>query len=64
MHSGKVEDVCGVCGGNGSTCHLISNTYSGGNDGGKLWLDIFIICPLFFGINIKHINLFFCSVFI
>uniref|UniRef100_A0A8C2KXQ6 Uncharacterized protein n=1 Tax=Cyprinus carpio TaxID=7962 RepID=A0A8C2KXQ6_CYPCA len=26
MHSGKVEDVCGVCGGNGSTCQFISNT--------------------------------------
>ncbi|XP_002663267.4 A disintegrin and metalloproteinase with thrombospondin motifs 13 [Danio rerio] len=33
LHSGKVEDVCGVCGGNGSTCHLISNTYSGGKAG-------------------------------
>uniref|UniRef100_A0A8C2KWL5 ADAM metallopeptidase with thrombospondin type 1 motif, 13 n=1 Tax=Cyprinus carpio TaxID=7962 RepID=A0A8C2KWL5_CYPCA len=28
MHSGKVADVCGVCGGNGSTCQFISNTYS------------------------------------
>uniref|UniRef100_A0A8C1F168 ADAM metallopeptidase with thrombospondin type 1 motif, 13 n=2 Tax=Cyprinus carpio TaxID=7962 RepID=A0A8C1F168_CYPCA len=28
MHSGKVADVCGVCGGNGSTCKFISNTYS------------------------------------
>uniref|UniRef100_A0A671MT49 Peptidase M12B domain-containing protein n=1 Tax=Sinocyclocheilus anshuiensis TaxID=1608454 RepID=A0A671MT49_9TELE len=28
IHSGKVEDVCGVCGGNGSTCQFISNTYS------------------------------------
>uniref|UniRef100_A0A672KCX2 Peptidase M12B domain-containing protein n=1 Tax=Sinocyclocheilus grahami TaxID=75366 RepID=A0A672KCX2_SINGR len=28
MHSGKVEDVCGVCGCNGSTCQFISNTYS------------------------------------
>uniref|UniRef100_A0A671RAD2 ADAM metallopeptidase with thrombospondin type 1 motif, 13 n=1 Tax=Sinocyclocheilus anshuiensis TaxID=1608454 RepID=A0A671RAD2_9TELE len=33
MHSGKVEDVCGVCGGNGSTCQFISNTYSGGEAG-------------------------------
>ncbi|KAA0713727.1 A disintegrin and metalloproteinase with thrombospondin motifs 13 [Triplophysa tibetana] len=30
MHSGKVEDECGVCGGNGSTCQIISGTYSGG----------------------------------
>ncbi|XP_051964853.1 A disintegrin and metalloproteinase with thrombospondin motifs 13 [Xyrauchen texanus] len=30
MHSGKVEDVCGLCGGNGSTCQFISNNYSGG----------------------------------
>jgi len=35
MHSGKVEDVCGVCGGNGSTCQLISNSYSGGEAGGR-----------------------------
>ncbi|XP_056102673.1 A disintegrin and metalloproteinase with thrombospondin motifs 13 isoform X2 [Rhinichthys klamathensis goyatoka] len=33
MHSGKLEDVCGVCGGNGSTCQLISNSYSGGEAG-------------------------------
>uniref|UniRef100_A0A673MH45 Peptidase M12B domain-containing protein n=1 Tax=Sinocyclocheilus rhinocerous TaxID=307959 RepID=A0A673MH45_9TELE len=33
MHSGKVEDVCGVCGCNGSTCQFISNTYSGGEAG-------------------------------
>uniref|UniRef100_A0A8C1MKU7 Uncharacterized protein n=1 Tax=Cyprinus carpio TaxID=7962 RepID=A0A8C1MKU7_CYPCA len=32
-HSGKVEDVCGVCGGNGSTCQFISNTYLGGEAG-------------------------------
>ncbi|XP_017551915.1 A disintegrin and metalloproteinase with thrombospondin motifs 13 [Pygocentrus nattereri] len=30
MHSGKVEDVCGVCGGNGSSCQLISGSYTGG----------------------------------
>lgn len=30
LHSGKVEDVCGVCGGNGSTCHLITGSYTGG----------------------------------
>uniref|UniRef100_A0A8C1W3P4 Uncharacterized protein n=1 Tax=Cyprinus carpio TaxID=7962 RepID=A0A8C1W3P4_CYPCA len=33
MHSGKVEDVCGVCGGNGFTCQFISNTYSSGEAG-------------------------------
>ncbi|XP_041956256.1 A disintegrin and metalloproteinase with thrombospondin motifs 13 isoform X4 [Alosa sapidissima] len=30
LHSGKVEDVCGVCGGNGSTCQLTSLSYHGG----------------------------------
>lgn len=30
MHSGKVEDKCGVCGGSGATCQIISGTYSGG----------------------------------
>ncbi|KAK3539512.1 hypothetical protein QTP70_009492 [Hemibagrus guttatus] len=30
LHSGKVEDVCGVCGGKGNTCHLITGSYTGG----------------------------------
>ncbi|XP_072244446.1 A disintegrin and metalloproteinase with thrombospondin motifs 13 isoform X2 [Leuresthes tenuis] len=30
LHSGKVWDVCGVCGGEGSTCSLTSDSYSGG----------------------------------
>uniref|UniRef100_A0A672JN73 Uncharacterized protein n=1 Tax=Salarias fasciatus TaxID=181472 RepID=A0A672JN73_SALFA len=30
LHSGKVRDVCGVCGGNGSSCSLTSGSYSGG----------------------------------
>uniref|UniRef100_A0A3P9LNY6 ADAM metallopeptidase with thrombospondin type 1 motif, 13 n=1 Tax=Oryzias latipes TaxID=8090 RepID=A0A3P9LNY6_ORYLA len=30
LHSGKVHDVCGVCGGDGSTCSLISGFYTGG----------------------------------
>ncbi|XP_034025428.1 A disintegrin and metalloproteinase with thrombospondin motifs 13 [Thalassophryne amazonica] len=30
LNSGKVNDVCGVCGGDGSSCSLISNVYSGG----------------------------------
>uniref|UniRef100_A0A3Q0SXX3 ADAM metallopeptidase with thrombospondin type 1 motif, 13 n=1 Tax=Amphilophus citrinellus TaxID=61819 RepID=A0A3Q0SXX3_AMPCI len=30
LHSGKVRDICGVCGGNGSSCRLISDSYSGG----------------------------------
>ncbi|KAM6954456.1 A disintegrin and metalloproteinase with thrombospondin motifs 13 [Aplochiton taeniatus] len=30
LHSGKVEDVCGVCGGDGSSCSLTSLTYNGG----------------------------------
>ncbi|XP_038143509.1 A disintegrin and metalloproteinase with thrombospondin motifs 13 isoform X3 [Cyprinodon tularosa] len=30
LHSGKAWDVCGVCGGNGSTCILTSDSYSGG----------------------------------
>ncbi|XP_060893643.1 A disintegrin and metalloproteinase with thrombospondin motifs 13 [Labrus mixtus] len=28
--SGKVRDVCGVCGGDGSTCSLTSDSYTGG----------------------------------
>uniref|UniRef100_UPI003AAB22C6 A disintegrin and metalloproteinase with thrombospondin motifs 13 n=1 Tax=Centroberyx gerrardi TaxID=166262 RepID=UPI003AAB22C6 len=30
LHSGKVRDVCGVCGGDGASCSLTSNSYSGG----------------------------------
>ncbi|CAG5921033.1 unnamed protein product [Menidia menidia] len=30
LHSGKVRDVCGVCGGNGSTCTLKSDSFNGG----------------------------------
>uniref|UniRef100_A0AAY4EV48 Uncharacterized protein n=1 Tax=Denticeps clupeoides TaxID=299321 RepID=A0AAY4EV48_9TELE len=30
LNSGKVADVCGVCGGDGSTCHLTSLSYHGG----------------------------------
>ncbi|XP_041854768.1 A disintegrin and metalloproteinase with thrombospondin motifs 13 isoform X2 [Melanotaenia boesemani] len=30
LHSGKVQDVCGVCGGDGTTCNLISDSYNGG----------------------------------
>ncbi|XP_074525816.1 A disintegrin and metalloproteinase with thrombospondin motifs 13 [Halichoeres trimaculatus] len=30
MHSGKVRDVCGVCGGDGSSCTLTSASYTGG----------------------------------
>uniref|UniRef100_A0A3Q2ZGK1 Uncharacterized protein n=1 Tax=Kryptolebias marmoratus TaxID=37003 RepID=A0A3Q2ZGK1_KRYMA len=30
LRSGKVRDVCGVCDGDGSTCSLTSDSYSGG----------------------------------
>ncbi|XP_077570591.1 A disintegrin and metalloproteinase with thrombospondin motifs 13 [Stigmatopora nigra] len=30
LHSGKVRDVCGFCGGNGSSCTLTSDLYTGG----------------------------------
>ncbi|KAM9360696.1 A disintegrin and metalloproteinase with thrombospondin motifs 13 [Symphorus nematophorus] len=30
LHSGKVRDACGVCGGDGSSCSLISDSYAGG----------------------------------
>ncbi|XP_076010207.1 A disintegrin and metalloproteinase with thrombospondin motifs 13 isoform X2 [Genypterus blacodes] len=30
LHSGKVRDVCGMCGGDGSTCSLTSKSYVGG----------------------------------
>uniref|UniRef100_A0A4W6FMU0 ADAM metallopeptidase with thrombospondin type 1 motif, 13 n=1 Tax=Lates calcarifer TaxID=8187 RepID=A0A4W6FMU0_LATCA len=30
LQSGKVRDVCGVCGGDGSSCSLTSDSYTGG----------------------------------
>ncbi|XP_010894007.3 A disintegrin and metalloproteinase with thrombospondin motifs 13 [Esox lucius] len=30
LQSGKVEDVCGICGGDGSSCSLTTKSYSGG----------------------------------
>ncbi|KAM9391509.1 A disintegrin and metalloproteinase with thrombospondin motifs 13 [Pholidichthys leucotaenia] len=30
LHSGKVRDVCGVCGSDGSSCRLISDSYTSG----------------------------------
>uniref|UniRef100_A0A3Q3LFJ9 Uncharacterized protein n=1 Tax=Mastacembelus armatus TaxID=205130 RepID=A0A3Q3LFJ9_9TELE len=30
LHSGKVRDTCGMCGGDGSSCSLTSDTYTGG----------------------------------
>ncbi|KAI3372359.1 hypothetical protein L3Q82_022853, partial [Scortum barcoo] len=30
LHSGKVRDVCGVCGGDGSSCTWTSDSYTGG----------------------------------
>ncbi|XP_037338598.2 A disintegrin and metalloproteinase with thrombospondin motifs 13 isoform X2 [Pungitius pungitius] len=30
LHSGKVRDVCGVCGGDASSCSLTSDSYAGG----------------------------------
>lgn len=30
LHSGKVHDVCGVCGGDGLSCRLTAGSYSGG----------------------------------
>ncbi|XP_070690275.1 A disintegrin and metalloproteinase with thrombospondin motifs 13 [Pempheris klunzingeri] len=30
LHSGKVRDVCGVCSGDGSSCSLTSDSYTGG----------------------------------
>uniref|UniRef100_A0A671UKK2 ADAM metallopeptidase with thrombospondin type 1 motif, 13 n=1 Tax=Sparus aurata TaxID=8175 RepID=A0A671UKK2_SPAAU len=30
LHSGKVRDVCGVCGGDGLSCSLTSDSYTGG----------------------------------
>ncbi|XP_049619509.1 A disintegrin and metalloproteinase with thrombospondin motifs 13 [Syngnathus scovelli] len=30
LHSGKVRDVCGLCGGEGSSCSLTSDSYTGG----------------------------------
>ncbi|XP_045890973.1 A disintegrin and metalloproteinase with thrombospondin motifs 13 [Micropterus dolomieu] len=30
LHSGKIRDVCGVCGGDGSSCSLTFDSYTGG----------------------------------
>ncbi|XP_051923960.1 A disintegrin and metalloproteinase with thrombospondin motifs 13 isoform X1 [Hippocampus zosterae] len=30
LHSGKVRDVCGLCGGDGSSCTLTTESYTGG----------------------------------
>ncbi|XP_077377765.1 A disintegrin and metalloproteinase with thrombospondin motifs 13 isoform X2 [Festucalex cinctus] len=30
LHSGKVRDVCGLCGGDGSSCTMTSDSYDGG----------------------------------
>lgn len=35
LHSGKVRDMCGVCGGNGSSCSLTSDSYTGGQARGS-----------------------------
>lgn len=35
LHSGKVRDVCGVCGGDGSSCSLTSDSYTGGQAKGS-----------------------------
>uniref|UniRef100_A0A668ACH5 Uncharacterized protein n=1 Tax=Myripristis murdjan TaxID=586833 RepID=A0A668ACH5_9TELE len=35
LHSAKVRDICGVCGGDGSSCSLTSNSYSGGQARGR-----------------------------
>ena len=39
LQSGKVWDVCGVCGGDGSTCSLTSDSYSGGKARGNKPID-------------------------
>lgn len=35
LQSGKVRDVCGVCGGDGSSCSLTSDSYTGGQARGN-----------------------------
>ena len=35
LHSGKVWDECGVCGGNGSSCTLTSDSYTAGQARGN-----------------------------
>lgn len=35
LHSGKVRDVCGVCGGDGLSCSLTSDSYTGGQARGS-----------------------------
>ncbi|XP_062855351.1 A disintegrin and metalloproteinase with thrombospondin motifs 13 [Trichomycterus rosablanca] len=43
LHSQKLEDVCGVCGGNGSSCHLITGSYTAGE---ALEYVTFLILPV------------------
>ncbi len=35
LRSGKLSDVCGVCGGDGSSCSLTSDSYTGGQARGS-----------------------------
>ena len=35
MHSGRVHDVCGVCGGDGSSCSLTAGSYTAGQARGS-----------------------------
>ncbi|XP_047679144.1 A disintegrin and metalloproteinase with thrombospondin motifs 13 isoform X3 [Tachysurus fulvidraco] len=51
LHSGKVEDVCGVCGGKGNTCHLITGSFTGGE--AKEYIT-FLILPV--NASLVHIN--------
>lgn len=39
LRSGKAQDVCGVCDGDGSTCSLTSDSYRGGQAKGDKLLD-------------------------
>ncbi|MBN3299462.1 ATS13 metalloproteinase, partial [Amia calva] len=50
LHSGKVEDVCGECGGNGSTCSQISDSYS---EGKAREYTTFLILPA----NATHVHI-------
>lgn len=35
LHSGKVRDVCGVCGGDGTSCSLTTDSYTSGQARGS-----------------------------
>uniref|UniRef100_A0A4W6FPC0 ADAM metallopeptidase with thrombospondin type 1 motif, 13 n=1 Tax=Lates calcarifer TaxID=8187 RepID=A0A4W6FPC0_LATCA len=57
LQSGKVRDVCGVCGGDGSSCSLTSDSYTGGQARASSLYKIF----MFLLSNVTRLKLLFVS---